>query len=76
MTACLQRFSVAALRCGGIIERIGHIRGYAAFAGLVAAASAAMALMAGSLAWLVLRAIMVCDGGHGVRRSITGGKDY
>src|SRR6516165_8777642 len=51
-------FTLAALRCGRIIERIGHIRGYAAFAGVVAAATAAMALMAGSLAWLVLRAIV------------------
>src|ERR1700719_1028540 len=31
---------------------------FAAFAGLVAAATAAMALMAGPLAWLVLRAIV------------------
>ena len=51
-------FTLAAVRCGRIIERIGHIRGYAAFAGLVAAATAAMALMVGSLAWLVLRAIV------------------
>jgi MFS family permease len=51
-------FTLAALRCGRIIERIGHIRAYAAFAGLVAAATAAMALMVGSLAWLVLRAIV------------------
>jgi MFS family permease len=46
-------FTLAALRCGRrIIERIGHIRSYATFAGLVAAATAAMALMAGPLAWL------------------------
>jgi MFS family permease len=51
-------FTLAALRCGRIIERIGHIRSYAAFAGLVAAATAAMALMAGPLVWLVLRAIV------------------
>ena len=51
-------FTLAALRCGRIIERIGHIRSYAAFAGLVAAATAAMALMSGPLAWLVLRAIV------------------
>jgi len=51
-------FTLAALRCGRIIERIGHIRGYAAFAGLVAAATAAMPLMVGSLAWLVLRAMV------------------
>jgi MFS family permease len=51
-------FTLAALRCGRTIERIGHIRGYAAFAGLVAAATAAMPLMVGSLAWLILRAIV------------------
>jgi MFS family permease len=51
-------FTLAALRCGRIIERIGHIRGYAAFAGLVAAATAAMPLMVGSLVWLILRAIV------------------
>ena len=57
---------LAALRCGRIIERIGHIRSYAAFAGLVAAATAAMALMAGPLAWLVLRAIV----GFGLLRTV------
>lgn len=51
-------FTLGALRCGRIIERIGHIRGYAAFAGLVAAATAAMPLMVGPLSWLVLRAIV------------------
>jgi len=51
-------FTLAAVRCGRIIERIGHIRGYAAFAGLVAAATAAMPLMVGPVAWLVLRAII------------------
>jgi MFS family permease len=51
-------FTLAALRCGRIIERIGHIRGYAAFAGLVAAATAGMALITGPVAWLILRAIV------------------
>jgi MFS family permease len=51
-------FTLATLRCGRIIERIGHIRSYAAFAGLVAAATAAMALTTGPIAWLVLRAIV------------------
>ena len=41
-----------------IIERIGHIRAYAAFAGLVAAATAIMPLLIGSLAWVILRAII------------------
>src|SRR5215471_13299072 len=51
-------FTLAALRCGRIIERIGHIRGYAGFAGLVAAATAAMPLIIGPLVWVVLRAIV------------------
>jgi MFS family permease len=49
-------FTLGALRCGQIIERVGHIRAYAAFAGLVAAATAAMPLMVGPPPWLVLRA--------------------
>jgi MFS family permease len=51
-------FTVGALRCERIIERIGHIRAYAAFAGLVVAATAAMPLLVGSLPWLVLRAVV------------------
>ena len=51
-------FTLAAVYCGRIMEQIGHIRGYAAFAGLVVAATAAMPLMVGSGAWLVLRAIV------------------
>jgi MFS family permease len=51
-------FTVGALRCGRIIERVGHIRAYAAFAGLVVAATAAMPLLVGPLPWLVLRAVV------------------
>ena len=51
-------FTVGAVRCGRIIERIGHIRAYAAFAGLVVAATAAMPLLVGPLPWLVLRAVV------------------
>ena len=51
-------FTLGAVRCGRIIERIGHIRGYAAFAGLVVAATAAMPLLVGPVPWLVLRAIV------------------
>src|SRR6516225_1357948 len=46
-------FTLAAVYCGRIMEQIGHIRGYAAFAGLVVAATAAMPLMVGSRACLV-----------------------
>jgi len=51
-------FTLGALRCGRIIERIGHIRAYAAFAGMVAAATSLMPLMVGSLPWLILRGIV------------------
>ncbi len=51
-------FTLGALRCGQIIERVGHIRAYAAFAGLVVAATAAMPLLIGPLSWFVLRAIV------------------
>jgi MFS family permease len=51
-------FTLGAVRCGQIIERVGHIRAYATFAGLVVAATAAMPLMIGPLPWFVLRAIV------------------
>jgi MFS family permease len=51
-------FTVGAVRGGQIIERTGHIRAYAGFAGLVVAATAAMALLIGPLPWLVLRSIV------------------
>ena len=51
-------FALGAVRCGQIIERVGHIRAYATFAGLVVAAAAAMPLRVGPLPWLVLRAIV------------------
>jgi len=51
-------FTLGALRCGGIIDRIGHIRAYAAFGGLVVAATAAMAFWVGSFPWLLLRGVI------------------
>ena len=51
-------FTLAALRCGPIIERVGHIRAYAAFAGMVVAATATMPLLLGPLSCLVLRAVV------------------
>jgi MFS family permease len=49
-------FTLGASRCERIIERVGHIRAYAAFAGLVVAATALMPLRVGPLPWLTLRA--------------------
>ena len=51
-------FTLGAVRCERIIARVGHIRAYAAFAGLVVAATALMPLLVGPLAWLVLRAVI------------------
>jgi MFS family permease len=51
-------FTIGALRCGKIIARIGHIRAYAAFAGLAVTATAAMALLIGRLSWLILRGVI------------------
>lgn len=51
-------FTLGALRSGRIIERIGHIRAYAAFGGLVVAATAAMPLWVGAVPWLLLRGVI------------------
>src|SRR5215472_17085052 len=51
-------FTLGAVRCGRIIERVGHMRAYAGFAGLVVAATAAMPLLVGPVPWLVLRAVI------------------
>src|SRR4051794_26812933 len=58
LSAYFAGFTLGALLCSRFIERIGHIRAYAAFAGLVAAATAVMPLLIGSSAWVVLRAIV------------------
>jgi MFS family permease len=51
-------FTVGAYFGKNIIERFGHIRVYAAFAGIVIAATAAMTLTAEPPWWVVLRAII------------------
>ena len=58
LSAYFAGFTLGSFRCSKLIERIGHIRAYAAFAGLVAAATAVLPLLVGSLAWIVLRAIV------------------
>jgi MFS family permease len=55
LSAYFAGFTVGALRCKVIIERIGHIRAYAAFAGLVAASTVIMPLIPGSQSWVILR---------------------
>jgi len=51
-------FTTGALFCIRMIERFGYIRAYAAFAGLVIAATAVMPLAVNPPAWLLLRAII------------------
>ncbi len=51
-------FTLGAVRSDRIIARIGHIRAYAAFGGLVGAATAVMPLLAGAYAWIALRAVV------------------
>lgn len=51
-------FTAGAVLCTGIIERFGHIRAYAAFGGIVVAATTVMPLVVSPLPWLVLRAII------------------
>jgi MFS family permease len=58
LSAYFAGFTLGALRCGRIIKRTGHIRAFAAFAGLVAAATAVMPLLVGSPSWVVLRAMV------------------
>lgn len=57
LSAYFAGFTFGAVRCGWMIEGIGHIRAYTAFAGLVVAATAAMPLLVTPLAWLALRAV-------------------
>src|SRR5215469_17299066 len=51
-------FTLGALRGAEIIERVGHIRAYAVFAGSVVAATAAMPILTGPISWVILRAIV------------------
>lgn len=51
-------FTLGALFCKGIIEKFGHIRVYAAFGGIVIAATAAMTLNTAPASWGILRAII------------------
>jgi MFS family permease len=51
-------FTLGAVRSDRIIARIGHIRAYAAFGGLVGAATAAMPLLVDPYAWMALRAVV------------------
>ena len=55
MSAYFCGLTVGALRVGGIIERVGHIRAFAAFSSLLAAASVAHIVVPEGLSWIILR---------------------
>ena len=51
-------YTIGAVCCARIIERVGHIRTYAALAGLAVMATAVMPLSINGPVWLVLRAVV------------------
>jgi MFS family permease len=48
-------FTIGAVSSGQVIQRVGHIRAYTAFAGMVVVATAAMPLLVSPLAWILCR---------------------
>ena len=56
MSAYFVGFALGSASCGRLLKRIGHIRSYAAFGGIVIAATAAMSVVVELSAWTVLRA--------------------
>ena len=51
-------YTIGAVCCARIIERVGHIRAYAALAGLAVMATAIMPLAVNGPGWLLLRAVV------------------
>ncbi|EHM03207.1 transporter, major facilitator family protein [Acetobacteraceae bacterium AT-5844] len=56
MSAYFVGFALGSASCGRLLKRIGHIRSYAAFGGIVIAATAAMSVVVELSAWTGLRA--------------------
>ena len=55
LSAYFAGYTVGAVRCGRIIERIGHIRAFAAFAGLIASATVVMPVAVSAILWILFR---------------------
>src|SRR5215211_6074 len=51
-------YTLGAVRSRIIIDRLGHIRSYVAFAGLVVAATSTMPVLTGTIPWLILRGVV------------------
>lgn len=58
LSAYFVGFTLGAVGCGGVIQRVGHIRAYAAFAGLVVVGVAMMPLFVSPAAWIACRMAM------------------
>jgi MFS family permease len=56
MSAYFVGFTIGSVTCVNIIQRIGHIRGYTAFGGIVVVATVGMSFFFHGLVWAVLRA--------------------
>jgi MFS family permease len=56
MSAYFIGFTIGSVTCGRLLRRIGHIRSYAAFGGIVIAATAIMAAVVDLSAWGLMRA--------------------
>ncbi|MFC4526645.1 MFS transporter [Dyella halodurans] len=58
LSAYFAGFTVGAMLSGRLIRRIGHIRSYAAFAGMVVVATAVIPLLVQPFVWIVCRLIV------------------
>ncbi|MBC9205361.1 MFS transporter [Roseomonas aerophila] len=56
MSAYFIGFTIGSVTCGRLLRRIGHIRAYAAFGGIVIAATAILAAVVDLAAWGLMRA--------------------
>jgi MFS family permease len=58
LSAYFVGFTIGAVGCGGVIQRVGHIRAYAAFAGLAIVGAATMPLLVTPAFWVTCRVAM------------------
>jgi MFS family permease len=58
LSAYFVGFTIGAVTSGSVIQRVGHIRAYTAFAGLVVIATAAMPLLASPWLWAACRLVI------------------
>jgi MFS family permease len=57
MAAYSVGFVLGTIRCPGVVERVGHIRAFAAFAAIAATAALIHAIVIDQIVWLLLRVV-------------------